>query len=542
MPGVRQIAARAKAAAANRLHRPSLLAGLLVKQMIHHSLTPSLAQQIAAAALQDMATEREFDCTTELRKLSSLGSFGTAPNHGRKQLFNSVLCKPDLKSTRMKIPLKDIANAHGYTMEFQDLFLPHLWVHQMWTYYRDSWTRLVCASQEIMRSFWDAMEPSPFLDGAHIKPLHGYKERVVPLWCHGDGVATVGVGKSWSRMMDCISFGSLLVSIRSFDMSWMAWTCFKSAQSKVAGVGDTMQTFWNIMKWSFEAAYEGRFPHHDHNGVPYVAGTTLGDLAGTPLAALPDGTFLRAMLFGNKQDLDFLARDMGLRNYSAAEPCNWCPATKYLHNVPWYDFRSDADWVQLVFNKHSYALARGAEGYPLMRPSWMNCCGVWPDKMHTKHLGCDKYLAGSTLWLLAFEILDGSPDENVAFIWSEIKAFYTAHSYSRRKWSTFKTLRLGMFTSVQNPFANFPELKGKAAMISHVMPALLSILQEHYDQAVGYDETRRVKQYDLCAPGGWRLCPIFFHIKHFFIICFLFVQNPKHVSCLFQFQNLLQNK
>ena len=45
---------------------------------------------------------------------------------------------------------------------------------------------------------------------------------------------------------------------------------------------------------------------------------------------------------------------------------------------------------------------------------------------------------------------------------------------------------------------NYPELKGKAAMISHVMPALLSIFEEHYDQAVGADETLRVKQYDIC--------------------------------------------
>ena len=204
------------------------------------------------------------------------------------------------------------------------------------------------------------------------------------------------------------------------------------------------------------------------------------------------------MLFGNKQDLDFLAKDMGLRNHSSAEPCNWCPATKYPDNVPWYDFRSTADWVRLAFNKDSYALARGGQGYPLMSLSWMNCWGVWPDKMHVKHLGCDKYLAGSTLWLLTFEILDGSPDENCSFIWSEIKAFYTAHHYNRRKYSTFKTLRLGMFTSAQNPYANYPELKGKAAMISHVMPALLSIFESNYDQAVGDDETRRVKQYDIC--------------------------------------------
>ena len=500
MPGVRQIAARAEAAA-NRNRRPSELAGLLVRLLTLHSLTPGLAQQISAAALRDMDTERDFDCKDELRKLSSLGTFGTNPCHGRKQLFNSVLQKPNLKSTRFTIPLKDVTNTNGYTMEFQDLFLPHLWLHQMWTYYRDSWTRLVCASQEVMRSFWDAMEPNPFLDGAEIKTIPGYKERVLPLWCHGDGVATVGVGKSWSRMMDCISFGSLLVSIRSFDMSWMAWTCFKSAQYKAAGAGDTMRTFWNIMKWSFEAAYEGRFPTHDHNGHPYIAGTTLGDLAGTPLAPLPDGTFLRAMLFGNKQDLDFLAKDMGLRNHSAAIPCNWCPCTKYPHNVPWYDFRSDADWVRLAFDKASYALARGGEGYPLMSLSWMNCWGVWPDKMHVKHLGCDKYLGGSVLWLLTFEILDGSPDENVAFIWSEIKAFYTLHEYNRRKYSTFKAMRLGMFTSVQNPYANFPELKGKAAMISHVMPALLSIFEEHYDQAAGDDETRRVKQYDICVLG-----------------------------------------
>ena len=59
MPGVRQIAAMAKAAA-NRNRRPSELAGLLVRLLTLHSLTPALAQQISTAALHDMDTEREY--------------------------------------------------------------------------------------------------------------------------------------------------------------------------------------------------------------------------------------------------------------------------------------------------------------------------------------------------------------------------------------------------------------------------------------------------------------------------------------------------
>jgi hypothetical protein len=40
------------------------------------------------------------------------------------------------------------------------------------------------------------------------------------------------------------------------------------------------------------------------------------------------------------------------------------------------------------------------------------------DYMHCKYLGVDGYLFGSVFWLLCFQILPGTPKENLAQVWA----------------------------------------------------------------------------------------------------------------------------
>ena len=87
---------------------------------------------------------------------------------------------------------------------------------------------------------------------------------------------------------------------------------------------------------------------------------------------------------------------------------------------------------------------------------------ISPDWMHTKHLGVDQYLFGSVLMLLTHNVdggrmLTGSPQENLAAVWNDIK--------STR--GTFSDLRLSMFVPAPE---HFPCLKGRAAEVRNFGP------------------------------------------------------------------------
>ena len=115
------------------------------------------------------------------------------------------------------------------------------------------------------------------------------------------------------------------------------------------------------------------------------------------------------------------------------------------------------------------------------------------------------------LWVLTYEILDDSPEANVQFIFSKIREFYKEHSYGQRKYSTFKVLKLHMFTQAASPNAKYPELKGKANMIRRVLPALLAVYEEYYPAAICDDDSRLDRWVSICP---WATCVSMQFIKY----------------------------
>ena len=58
---------------------------------------------------------------------------------------------------------------------------------------------------------------------------------------------------------------------------------------------------------------------------------------------------------------------------------------------------------------------------------WTSICNLEYDYVHCKYLGVDRLLYSSVLYLMIFHVLTlGSPDANMAWLWSEIKRHYKA--------------------------------------------------------------------------------------------------------------------
>ena len=77
--------------------------------------------------------------------------------------------------------------------------------------------------------------------------------------------------------------------------------------------------------------------------------------------------------------------------------------------------------------------------------------------------------------MLAFHILDGSPDDNDRYVFSLIQEEYRSRNYQAQRRTVYTYMKLGMICNVRTPHSTYPELKGRSAQLKHVGPILLEM-------------------------------------------------------------------
>ncbi|CAE7453063.1 unnamed protein product [Symbiodinium sp. CCMP2592] len=116
---------------------------------------------------------------------------------------------------------------------------------------------------------------------------------------------------------------------------------------------------------------------------------------------------------------------------------------------------------------------------PLLR-HLVSPSGVIPDWMHSKHLGFDQRLAGSTLWVLCWRILPGGVEENLDNVLLQMKDYWRQHKGNGINYIT-QTMVLADPQDIHCR-KGYPRLKAKAAETKGVIAALASICQQHLQQ------------------------------------------------------------
>ena len=297
MPGSRQKRARIAAREAKEVVG-SKLAFVILTAIVRGACSPQFGQKLAQAGLDDVkSTLDDLDVLPELTKIASIGTNGKHPQNCRTDLFNRVASVPRLIASVVMLPIKNLKHVAGWKLEPAHLLLPHEVFSQMYASYKVKFHELFMPSVAKVLDFWTAVRQHPLLRNNPLLDIPDWMTTVVPLWMHGDGVATVGVAKSWSKMMDCISFGSMLSTHNTtFDSCFMSWSKYKAACSTKDGLGHTMNQYWSIMRWSWEVLFEGRHPYCNHLGVAYAPDSVQGRRAGDPLVELPCGRVIRGMV------------------------------------------------------------------------------------------------------------------------------------------------------------------------------------------------------------------------------------------------------
>ena len=163
-----------------------------------------------------------------------------------------------------------------------------------------------------------------------------------------------------------------------------------------------------------------------------------------------------------KGGLYYFAKRLKLRHYNANAVCDLCPANRDPGNRCnlYNNLSADASWMRNLYTEaQRRALYVGRCLH--WRSTLVGVCHhcIEPDELHVWHIGAAQYFMGSVLYLLAFEILDGRPEENMGVVWKYIFKYYAANAVAVQ----YTNLSVASFSTKTATDKHFPCLKGRGA-------------------------------------------------------------------------------
>ena len=202
-------------------------------------------------------------------------------------------------------------------------------------------------------------------------------------------------------------------------------------------------------------------------------------MAGKPLAGTSGNGFI-GILWKIIGDLNFFSDDLYLPRFNTAKPCALCPAESCLASaMPWDDFRAEAECFQHTYTNQTFRLLFVAAHQLFSCQPGVGICTLSPDYMHDKHLGFDKYFLASVLVVIVFRIMEGTPEANLAILWNDICDYYRSTQGKKYAGKSYRNMYFQMFCNRGDLNETQPQMKGRAAEIRSLTPALNAIFPKY---------------------------------------------------------------
>lgn len=191
-------------------------------------------------------------------------------------------------------------------------------------------------------------------------------------------------------------------------------------------------------------------------------------------------------------DLEYFANTLKMPHWQKHSFCWLCDSNKQTAGKSPYDFRDKPGWKiklpgQLKAEPPSThaLLTEIPGGLAAYRPSI--------DLLHTLDLGLSVRICGSVLYSWCFQenATKQEAAKNLRILWESIQHKYKTMKVSER----FTNLTLSQIINVDKTHTSVPLLKGKAAEVRHLVPALTSVA---WDKA-REDDTGGLKQSHMAA-------------------------------------------
>ncbi|CAE7236144.1 unnamed protein product [Symbiodinium sp. CCMP2592] len=424
--GSKQRAAKRAAQTSAAVPEPSRLATHLLRSFGWGKMSlPEV--QVVAALVEEDALE---PVKAEIRILANLGSRGLYQGNLRRDLLRHTQM-PALVSSNVCVPIKKALRAAIPFLDPVDVFRS---LQRQPMVFRE----LCCRNDGDIANFWREVGSShPALLHHPVKKIKNYQSRAVPLILHGDGVPI----DSKDRSCAFISWRSLLSSQTSSKLVHVLISAVWTEQIVVSSCGNTVASIWGHVVRAFERCFEECKTNND---------------------LFPVLLFLTG-------DLEWYNTSHNLPRWNSNFPCGHCNISK--DNM--FDYKNVAEVPVDPWHCPRRSCC------PLLR-HLVSPSGVIPDWMHSKHLGFDQRLAGSTLWVLCWRILPGGVEENLDNVLLQMKDYWRQHKGNGINYIT-QTMVLADPQDIHCR-KGYPRLKAKAAETKGVIAALASICQQHLQQ------------------------------------------------------------
>ena len=297
--------------------RCSALAKVLLEGYFHGELSARFLQKIAGAALADGLDIQEIE------KLASLGTRGMHTGHIARDLTGN-LGKSFLEDALGVVHLRTLDQKRVVQAGYM-AFLPH---RVFWAMHQHS--------ESVFQEFWGA-DPGPLGKfwralPASSRPAPHLQEWTIPCKFFGDGVACLGLNRTWGKSVHAYLLAPMLGDTPNRVRQILISALWKS---RLTTQGE--RDWWSVVAWSLQALHDGRWPEKDFRGNEFAPDSLEAKYRGRDLAAGWRGRVLCL-----SADLEFVASGLGLQNPNSLEPCSKCKANS--STIPWTDGRAGALW------------------------------------------------------------------------------------------------------------------------------------------------------------------------------------------------------
>ena len=296
----------------------------------------NLAYKDESALLQRVGLG-EGHRSRSIAALAGLGTWGKYSGNVQRDLYNYLGQPSTPKPTLIPIHVV-VQKPRRFTSKVQSLklsfMLPHIYFADLYQNHRDEFNNVMLGAVRghgpRQTEFWEGViaRRDPRVQFHPMCTRPGWKNLAVPISLHGDAVPCIQVGRAGSKSLDVYNWQSALAEGTSTRLKIFIHAIFETCKAHLEEHGHcSMTEIWKIIVWSLKALHSGKWPPLDWCDKPWPPGSAEKVLADndTPLAG---GYF--CVLWILKGDLDYFAKVLRLRHYSANEFCELCPCSKAL--------------------------------------------------------------------------------------------------------------------------------------------------------------------------------------------------------------------
>jgi len=452
-------------AAEEEMSVDSCLFALLMIMFAKGILSGHQVHSLAKAGQEDINMAYDGFQVKKLRRLAELKQ---SKNLGR------TVSTMMTKNTELPMPMEVHVPMKGLPegQSCKSIMLPHE-IFSAFYHNGAAWTKCILPDSSKLQQFWSSFSGHPCFEGHPLETQSDYSTHVIPLGMHGDEVPVLGVGKIWCKCVLFFSWFSLMsvaAGQKFQDSNLYIWGLFEKYVIQTEnGVLGTLDTFFAIMRWSFQCIYEGTFPSLDWRGKPFPRNSKEFHKAGKQLA-----NGWRGCLIQLAGDLDYFSKWFQASRWSNHQkPCSICRAG-YRGPLSWRDNRNNSGWQSATLKPSNYRSHFSPTSPLFQLPGFSSLCMAM-DWMHCHHLGWLQYLYGSIFHILVFIILPGEELENLSNIATFIKTFQKEHHVKH-----IYRMKLDKLTMFQ-PKKGYPKLRGRAADIAGLHSAMHALWNQFMD-------------------------------------------------------------